>query len=67
MEELRLIALNGMLGYGYDPASLAAGIATQPHLVGGDCGSTDAGPYYLGAGQSLVTRQQVNKIVKVVT
>lgn len=61
MEELRLIALNGMLGYGYDPASLAAGMAERPHLVGGDCGSTDAGPYYLGAGQSLVRPEQVRR------
>jgi hypothetical protein len=61
MEELRLIALNGMLGYGYDPASLAAGMAEDPHLIGGDCGSTDAGPYYLGAGRSLVTPQQVKR------
>ena len=61
MEELRLIALNGMLGYGYDPASLAAGIALRPHLVGSDCGSTDAGPFYLGAGQSLVKPEQVRR------
>lgn len=61
MDELRQIALNGMLGYGYDPASLAAGIAERPHLVGDDCGSTDAGPYYLGAGQSLVRPEQVRR------
>lgn len=61
MEELRIIALNGMLGYGYDRASLAAGMAERPHLLGGDCGSTDAGPYYLGAGRSLVTSQQVKR------
>lgn len=61
MRELRIVALNGMLGYGYDPKSLAAGIAERPHLVGGDCGSTDAGPYYLGAGQSLVRREQVKR------
>ena len=61
MQELRLVALNGMLGYGYDPGSLAAGIAEKPDLVGGDCGSTDAGPYYLGAGESLVRREQVKR------
>lgn len=61
MKELRLVALNGMMGYGYDPASLSAGVAERPDLVGGDCGSTDAGPYYLGAGQSLVRREQVKR------
>lgn len=64
MQELRLVALNGMLGYGYDPASLAAGIAERADLVGGDCGSTDAGPYYLGAGESLVRREQVKRDVR---
>lgn len=59
--ELRIVAVNGMLGYGYDPASLAAGIAAQPHLVGADCGSTDAGPFYLGAGRSLVQAEQVER------
>lgn len=59
MDELRLIAINGMLGYGYEQASLEAGLAVHPHLIGGDCGSTDAGPYYLGAGQSLVRPEQV--------
>ena len=57
-EELRLVAINGMLGYGYEPASLENGIAAGPHLFGVDAGSTDAGPYYLGHGRSLPTAQQ---------
>ena len=59
--ELRLIAINGCLGYGYELASLEAGMAAEPHLLGGDAGSTDPGPYYLGTGTSLVRRGQVER------
>lgn len=58
-DELRIVALNGMLGYGYEMASLNAGIEEKPHLMGCDAGSTDPGPYYLGSGNSLVRASQV--------
>lgn len=61
MEELRIVALNGCLGYGYEFASLEAGMAQQPHLLGGDAGSTDPGPYYLGSGTSLVKPEQIRR------
>lgn len=60
-EELRIVALNGCLGYGFDPQSLARGAAARPHLYGVDAGSTDAGPYYLGSGTSMVRREQVRR------
>jgi hypothetical protein len=61
MEELRIVAVNGMLGYGYEFASLDHGVAAAPDLMGVDAGSTDPGPYYLGAGQSLVRDAQVRR------
>lgn len=61
MEELKIVALNGNLGYGYDIASLETGLALRPDLLGGDAGSTDAGPYYLGSGTALVKREQVRR------
>lgn len=61
MEELRIVALNGCLGYGYEVKSLEAGLALAPALLGGDAGSTDAGPYYLGSGTALVKREQVRR------
>lgn len=60
-DELRLVAVNGMLGYGYEPASLENGVAAAPHLFGVDAGSTDAGPYYLGHGRSLTSARQVER------
>lgn len=61
MNELRIVALNGCLGYGFEEESLARGAALQPHMYGADAGSTDAGPYYLGSGTSMVRREQVKR------
>lgn len=61
MDELRIVALNGCLGYGYDLASLDAGMTASPHLLGADAGSTDPGPYYLGSGASLVKDAQIER------
>ncbi len=63
-DELRIVALNGSLGYGYELTSLDAGIAQKPHLLGCDAGSTDPGPYYLGSGNSLVRADQVYRDLK---
>jgi len=63
-DELRIVALNGMLGYGYELASLDAGMAERPHLIGCDAGSTDPGPYYLGSGKSLVRADQIYRDLK---
>jgi len=62
--ELRIMAVNGMLGYGYQISSLEAGIAARPDLMGCDAGSTDPGPYYLGAGKSLVRADQIYRDLK---
>lgn len=61
MRELRIVAINGCLGYGYEVESLEAGIAQRPHFIGGDAGSTDPGPFYLGTGRSLVKDGQVER------
>jgi hypothetical protein len=59
MNELRVLAVCGILGYGFPEESLAAGMARQPHVVGADNGSTDPGPYYLGSGDQLTKRPQM--------
>ncbi|MGZ5146798.1 MAG: acyclic terpene utilization AtuA family protein, partial [Burkholderiales bacterium] len=63
-EELRVVAVNGMLGYGYELKSLEAAVAAKPHLMGCDAGSTDPGPYYLGSGRSLVRDDQIYRDLK---
>jgi hypothetical protein len=61
VKELKIVAINGCLGYGYEVDSLAAGMAERPDLLGGDAGSTDPGPYYLGTGTSLVRHEQIRR------
>lgn len=62
--EIRVVAVNGMLGYGYELSSLQAGVAERPDLMGCDAGSTDPGPYYLGTGRSLVRTDQIYRDLK---
>lgn len=56
---LRLVSLCGLLGYGYPHASLDRALSIEPDIIGVDAGSTDPGPYYLGAGESFVSDAQV--------
>ncbi len=63
-DEIRIVSVNGMLGYGYELESLKAGIDSKPHLMGCDAGSTDPGPYYLGSGKSLVRTDQIYRDLK---
>ncbi|MCE2761612.1 MAG: DUF1446 domain-containing protein [Acetobacteraceae bacterium] len=50
MKEIRLLSTSAILGYGFPEASLQAGMARAPNVIGVDGGSVDPGPYYLGAG-----------------
>ena len=57
--EIRFVSLCGMLGYGYPLESLRTGMGAHPAFLAVDCGSTDPGPYYLGAGVGFVERTQL--------
>ena len=50
-KEIRLLSTSAILGYGFPEASLAAGLARAPHMIGVDGGSVDPGPHYLGVGK----------------
>lgn len=56
MAEVRLLAPNAIVGYGFPAESLSRGMARRPHAIVVDAGSTDPGPYYLGSGQCLNSR-----------
>ena len=49
----RVLSATAILGYGYPLASFEGGLRHDPHVIGVDAGSTDPGPYYLGAGKPL--------------
>lgn len=52
----RVLIPSGVLCLGFDRAALARGVAMQPDLIAIDGGSTDSGPWSLGAGQSKYAR-----------
>lgn len=59
-EEMRIVAPTGTLGYGFSVADFRNVMEEfSPHLVGVDAGSTDPGPYYLGAGVSFTSRATI--------
>ncbi|MFN4153586.1 MAG: acyclic terpene utilization AtuA family protein [Paracoccaceae bacterium] len=52
----RVLVPSGVLGLGFDRQALARGVASRPDIIAIDGGSTDSGPFSLGAGQSKYAR-----------
>ena len=63
---MKLVALNGLLGYGYSEESLRQAFLQPPDYVGVDAGSSDPGPYYLGSGESFTNRSAVKRDLQLV-
>ena len=60
MDELRILSATGALGATpFDEDSFQRGLERQPHLIGGDAGSNDVGPYGLGANRCYFPRSWV--------
>ena len=59
--EVRMLSASGILGYGYPEASLRAGLARKPHMIGVDGGSSDPGPHYLGSGKSFTSSLAIRR------
>jgi len=59
--ELRILSPTAILGYGFPLSSFQAGLERDPHVIAVDGGSTDPGPYYLGAGKSFTQRAPVKR------
>ena len=60
-KEFRVLSTTAILGYGFPEQSFQAGLARKPHLIAVDAGSTDPGPYYLGAGKAFTNRSGVKR------
>jgi hypothetical protein len=50
-----------VLGSGCPQPAFDRGLSLAPHVIAVDAGSTDSGPYYLGAGVSKMTRKAVKR------
>jgi len=64
-EEYRILSTTAILGYGFPMASFEEGMKRNPHLIAVDAGSTDPGPYYLGAGVSFTDREAVKRDLEI--
>ena len=58
---MKIVALTGMLGYGYSEEALNIAFSEKVDYIGVDAGSTDPGPYYLGSGNSFTNRDAVKR------
>lgn len=61
-----ILAPTGMLGYGIPGDSFDRGLRRDPDVIAVDAGSTDPGPYYLGAGVSYTNRALVKRDLELV-
>lgn len=57
----RVLSPTGILGYGFPEESFRFGMSRKPDLIAVDAGSTDPGPYYLGAGVSFTQAAAVER------
>jgi hypothetical protein len=55
--EIKILTPNGILGYGIPVDDFRRGIESEPDAIIVDAGSTDPGPYLLGLGATIVTRE----------
>lgn len=58
---MRILSPTAILGYGFPESAFEAAMALKPHVIAVDAGSTDPGPYYLGAGKSFTDRNAVKR------
>jgi hypothetical protein len=66
LDELRIVAATGCLGYGFTVDDLARVLReSRPHAIAVDAGSTDPGPYYLGAGESFAQELEVRSELEI--
>lgn len=64
MQEIKVLSPTAILGYGFPEKSFARGMSKKPDVIAVDGGSTDPGPYYLGAGVSFTDRKAVKRDLK---
>jgi hypothetical protein len=61
MREMRYVAATGALGAGVDRASLFSALDEDPQFIAADAGTTDAGAFALGAGETAFSRAAVKR------
>ncbi|HEY0695222.1 MAG TPA: acyclic terpene utilization AtuA family protein [Kribbella sp.] len=64
-ERVGVLVLAGMLGAGFDPATVERGLRLAPDVIAVDGGSTDSGPFYLGSGEAKTTAHAVARDLRI--
>jgi len=64
LKEIKVLSPTAILGYGFPESSFKRGLELEPDVIAVDGGSTDPGPYYLGAGVSFTDREAVKRDLK---
>ncbi|MFG1922801.1 acyclic terpene utilization AtuA family protein [Cryptosporangium sp. NPDC048952] len=59
MDQVRMLTPTGMLGAGWDEATIERGLELGVDVITVDGGSTDSGPYYLGSASAKTTAKAV--------
>ncbi len=59
--EVRVVSASGVCGSGFREESLEEALGRKPHFIGCDGGSTDPGPYPLGAGTTSFPRVSIKR------
>jgi hypothetical protein len=66
MQELRCLSATGQLGHGILREAFYRGVEARPDYIGADMGSTDIGPYSLGAGETESDFQIIRRDLELV-
>lgn len=66
MDEIRVYDVSSQIGYGFPVESLETALKWDPHVLVAQGTSTDAGPYYLGAGTSYTESECVKRDLKLI-
>lgn len=66
LREIKILSPSAILGYGFPLASFKQGMDLMPDVIAIDAGSTDPGPYYLGAGISFTDRSAVKRDLEII-
>ncbi len=60
-KEVCLLAASAMMGSAFNEEAFRYALEKNPDMIGCDSGTTDSGPYYLGAGKPRMNRKVVKR------
>lgn len=64
-EEFRILSTTAILGYDFPENYFKEWLKKKPNFIAVDAGSTDPGPYYLGAGVYFTDRDAVKRDLEI--